>query len=110
MDQRGIVLGVFCLLLACGRSSQVARSETVGSASRQRNDSLQAVARACYLVRSFVVRDPGGQCRVERFESRPEEYLIRVRIDFQAGTVTQAAEVRLAKEEREATVRMVPSL
>jgi hypothetical protein len=81
-----------------------------GAGQWQRGDSARAVAHACDLVRTFVAHDPAAQCRVEHFLSTPKEYVIQVRINLQAKAATQSAEVRLAKEEREATVRVIPNL
>jgi hypothetical protein len=110
------VPGLSVALVACGgQSSPGEEWAMAGTGRRQRSDSAQAVARACELVRTFVSRDSVALCQVERFLSTPEEYVIRVRIKPhrikpQAKASTQAAEVRLAKEGREATVRVIPNL
>lgn len=114
----GGVLGLSAALAAYrGQSS---RSDGTGMAAAAqsstdpsrgaRGDSAQAVARACELVRTVVLRSPAAPCHVAHFVSTPEEYVIRFRVNLQAEPAMQAVEVRLAKRKREATVTVIPKL
>ena len=112
------VLGLSAALAAY--RGEGSRSDETGMAAASRSstdpgrgarvDSAQAVARACELVRTVVLRSPAAQCHVAHFLSTPEEYVIRFRVNLQAEPGLQAAEVRLAKRKREATVTVIPKL
>jgi hypothetical protein len=104
-------LGLSVALAACsGQTSRPEESAMAAPVWGQPGDSAQAVARACDLARTYALREPAAQCRVERFLSTPEEYVIRVRIDLPAKRAPEITEVRLAKEKPEATVVVIPIL
>ena len=104
-------LGLSVALAGCsGQTSRPDESAMAAPGWGQPGDSAQAVARACDLARTYALRDPAAQCQVVRFQSTPEEYVIRIRIKPRAKRGPEITEVRLAKEKPEATVVVIPIL